>query len=308
MTRSTRIHLAGAASCVVLWSAAHGLLAQHARGACRVLSATKSVQLTKYVQSKFKLRLPPSMKIEGSDSDCYYRLKFALVESRSTFSQTLFLNPEQTRLFTTMFDVRIDPEAEERREAASRRQSLRAGAKALFGRDGAEVEVVIFSDFQCPYCARLWSTLKQLDPSMYNRLTLYYRAFPLESIHPWAHTADVLASCAQEQGRPYLVVLADLFFSEQRRLTPSTISETAVARLKRERGFDARAFSGCLRAKTGERRVAADLESGFEMGVKAVPTMFINGRRVNGSLGIEQLRAILLQALAESSNKGKTGD
>src|SRR5215471_2333024 len=65
----------------------------------------------------------------------------------------------------------------------------------------ARVTIIEFSDFQCPYCQRAVSTMKQVLEKYPSDVRLVYRHLPLESIHPFARGAAEAAVCADQQGQ-----------------------------------------------------------------------------------------------------------
>jgi Thioredoxin len=69
------------------------------------------------------------------------------------------------------------------------------------GRADAPVQIVTYSDFQCPFCARVGATVKKVQETYGDRVRVVFRDFPLSSIHPRATAAAVAARCAYEQGR-----------------------------------------------------------------------------------------------------------
>jgi len=75
------------------------------------------------------------------------------------------------------------------------------------------VTIVVFSDYQCPYCARLEPTLKQLLQQNEGKIKIYFRDFPLSSIHPFAEKAAEASRCAAEQGKYW--EYHDMLFQKQ---------------------------------------------------------------------------------------------
>lgn len=69
------------------------------------------------------------------------------------------------------------------------------------GPPDAPVRMVVFSDFQCPFCAAAVEEIDRLSHESDGRITVVFRHFPIESIHPHAFAAAVAAECAGEQGR-----------------------------------------------------------------------------------------------------------
>ena len=144
-----------------------------------------------------------------------------------------------------------------------------------FGSRNATVEIVEFSDFQCPFCQRLNVTLEQLKADYGDDVRLVFKDYPLPN-HAQAFKAAEAGNCAHEQGKFW--ELHDVMFSNQ--------SELEVADLKRhagELGLDQASFDTCLDSGRFAASVSADLRLGQGVGVSSTPTVFINGRAVMGA-------------------------
>ncbi len=68
------------------------------------------------------------------------------------------------------------------------------------GSGSAKVKLVEFSDFQCPFCARAYPTMKAIMEKYGDKVSLEYRHYPL-SFHPYAQKAAEASECAGEQGK-----------------------------------------------------------------------------------------------------------
>jgi protein-disulfide isomerase len=76
------------------------------------------------------------------------------------------------------------------------------GAKGQsFGAQAGQVQLVVFSDFQCPFCRAFASTLDSLLASYPTQLHVVFRHFPIAAIHPNAFAFAVASECASAQGR-----------------------------------------------------------------------------------------------------------
>ncbi len=98
-----------------------------------------------------------------------------------------------------------------------------AGLPYKGGKD-AKVTVVEFSDFQCPYCARVTAIVKQIEEKYGDKVKVVFKQFPLESIHPNARPAAEAAMAAHEQGKFWQ--MHDKLFANQQALSPATSSST----------------------------------------------------------------------------------
>ncbi|HEV7733815.1 MAG TPA: thioredoxin domain-containing protein [Candidatus Binatia bacterium] len=149
----------------------------------------------------------------------------------------------------------------------------------------APVTIVEFSDFQCPACQHAFGDLRTLVRSR-SDVRLVFRHFPLDaacnaqmqqSMHPNACLAAAASECAALQGKFW--EYHDVLFENQRAL-----DRDSLFRYARDLGLEIGAFRTCLDDPATMDRVRADIESGNRMGVDSTPTIFINGRRVDGAL------------------------
>lgn len=162
----------------------------------------------------------------------------------------------------------------------------------VFGPAGASVEIVEFSDFQCPFCQQLTATLEQLKTEYGGDIKLVFKDYPLPN-HAQAFKAAEAGLCAHEQGKFW--ELHDTMFSRQ--------DELRVDDLKRhagDLGLDQTAFATCLDSGRFAAQVTADLTAGQQYGVASTPTVFINGRAVTGAAPFEVFDEIIRDELARA--------
>jgi len=103
----------------------------------------------------------------------------------------------------------------------------------------------------------------------------------------WAAEA---AECAGEEGRFF--DLHDRLYALQRGENTGGFTKPNLQKVARDLGLSA-GFDACLTSDRYAQRVRADTSAGQQKGVSATPTFFVNGRKVEGSLSFEQLRAII---------------
>lgn len=177
-----------------------------------------------------------------------------------------------------------DREAGQAQVSQERFQVNLRGAPA-FGPSDAKVTVVVFSDFQCPFCARGARTVKALEKKYGKDLRVVFKNQPLPR-HGQARVAAAAALAAQEQGKFW--ALHDWFFSVDARYDREAILEE-VGKL----GMDAGRVASELDSGVFEARISADQAEAEKLGVQGTPTFFINGLRVTGAQPLETLSGII---------------
>lgn len=150
----------------------------------------------------------------------------------------------------------------------------------------APVTIVMFTDFQCPYCARVRTTLDQVQQRYGDKVRLVVRQFPLAQIHPQAQKAAEASLCANDQGKFW--PLYDAMFTNQKALAIDALKAKAA-----ELSLDAAAFAACLDGGTHAAAVQADAREGMAAGVTGTPAMFVNGRFISGSVPLDQITAVI---------------
>ena len=159
------------------------------------------------------------------------------------------------------------------------------------GPASAPVVLVLFSDFQCPYCKSFNETLKEILKQYDQKVRLVFRQFPLTSIHPDAQRAAEASLCAGAQNRFW--EMHDLLFENQKELKEQNIKERAGT-LK----LNMDAFDSCMVSNKYSKMVREDILAGAAAGTDGTPTLFINGRYLNGGRSYEEVAAVIDEELA----------
>ena len=158
------------------------------------------------------------------------------------------------------------------------------------GSADARVTLVEYGDFECPYCGRAESVIRELLAD-FGDVRYVWRHLPLADVHPHAQRAAEAAEAAAEQGAFW--EMHDLLFQHQDALRPSDLEGYA-----RSLGLDAERFNEELRTHDYAARVADDVDSADLSGVSGTPTFFVNGRRHYGAYDIAGLSASVRAAKA----------
>lgn len=175
-----------------------------------------------------------------------------------------------------------------------------AGAPSI-GPADAPVTIIEWSDFQCPFCRRLATTLHQVVEEHPEDVRLVYAYFPLDlacnqggihkSMHPSACDAAAAAQCAHAQGRFW--EMHDRLFDDQ-----AGLGQKNWLRFSRELGLDQPAFEACMASPETKAVIGEHSALGGSLGVSGTPMFFVNGRVLSGGQPIEVLRAVIDAELA----------
>lgn len=154
------------------------------------------------------------------------------------------------------------------------------------GDANAKGTVIIYMDFQCPFCARLHAEMLALYKETNTRWI--YRHFPLDS-HPYAEKAAEAAECAGAQGKFW--EYSDGLFDPNFKID----NDSSFSQLASVVGLDSKVFAGCLSSGQFASRVAAQRVDGIRRRIAGTPTFFVNGKRFDGVIPPDQLRQALKQ-------------
>lgn len=161
-----------------------------------------------------------------------------------------------------------------------------------FGKEGASVVLVVYSDFECPYCAKEAQVLRTNFKAQYgSKARLYFKDFPL-GIHPWAKDAAVTGRCIYNQEPEVFWEYHDWIYTNQKSITPENL-QSKVGEFLQGKSVDTLKFSKCFTEKETLPQVEASIAEGRALGVNSTPSLFVNGRRLSGSPEWEQLKAII---------------
>jgi protein-disulfide isomerase len=164
-------------------------------------------------------------------------------------------------------------------------RDLTAGNPPSKGPADAKVTVAVFSDFQCPFCAKAVQSIAKLQTTYGDDLRVVYRYYPLP-FHKWAQPAAKAAACADEQSTAAFWTLHDLYFAHQSELSAKNVIEQSLATLGALPGFDSAAFRRCVAAPAVNAAIARDVQLGHAARVGGTPTIFVNGERAEGTAGM----------------------
>lgn len=163
----------------------------------------------------------------------------------------------------------------------------------ILGNPNAQVLVIEYSDFQCPFCGRMFAeTLPLLKENLVKtgKIKFVYRHFPLRSIHSNAQKAAEASECASEQGKFW--EYHDLIFERQNSMGIDSFKAWA-----KELGLNSAQFDSCLDSGKYAERVDVDYNEGLALGVNGTPATFVNGKLVSGAVPFEEFEKVINEEL-----------
>ena len=138
------------------------------------------------------------------------------------------------------------------------------------GPENAPVTIVVFSDFQCPYCSKLEPLVEQVRLNHPEQVKVVFKNYPLRS-HQYARYAALASLAAHKQGKFWQ--FHDQLFANQQKLSPQLVQNLAVAL-----GLDLSLFDKDLKSPQITAQLNRDITDARDVGVRGTPTVFINGR------------------------------
>ncbi|MFQ5444477.1 MAG: DsbA family protein [Nitrospinales bacterium] len=137
------------------------------------------------------------------------------------------------------------------------------------GESSRQVYVLEFSDFQCPFCKRVQSTLTKLRKRYSNEVQFVYRHFPLP-FHEKAKTLAEAVECARDQGRFW--EMQSLFYKAE---PPELEGDFILSYAKQAGVKNLKIFKTCLDEGKHQKRVSQDIQEGLKIGIQGTPTFVI---------------------------------
>jgi protein-disulfide isomerase len=162
-----------------------------------------------------------------------------------------------------------------------------------FGPVDAKVKLVIFSDFECPYCREFAKTVRENVPKKYPKdVRVVFEDFPLEAIHPWARAAAEASHCVGDQSTAAFWDYHDWIFAHSAEIKLENFKGKILA-WAAERKLDGTKLQSCMDTHA-EAGVVTDSENrGKALLIKQTPTSFANGRELAAAYPWNDLDTII---------------
>lgn len=143
------------------------------------------------------------------------------------------------------------------------------------------IQLIIYSDFECPFCAEFNKTVEQAKKEFGSNLLIAYRHFPLAS-HASAMPAAIASECADEQGKFW--EMHDKLFEDN---INNRMSEEQFKKDAEDLGLDLVEFSQCLDTEKYKDKVNGQMLAARNAGILGAPQSYINGQPLPGAYPYE---------------------
>lgn len=167
-----------------------------------------------------------------------------------------------------------------RKDLALPREPLPLEGASLQGSRLAPAIIIMFSDFQCPFCSRFARDVLPTIKSQYvrdGRAQLAFRHLPLTPLHDFAWSAAVAAVCAGQQEMFW--PMHDALFADQKRLRDGDLLAKAI-----RVGLNSPTFESCITSSAADLAVQRDVEGAASLGLSSTPTVFVGVRDAMGGV------------------------
>ena len=211
-------------------------------------------------------------RIQGSKDEATARIKKYLTQKKERNFHKKILNEARKENKIKTFLVKPD----------SPTFNVSTDDDPFLGSSDAKVTIIEFSDFECPFCARVKSTIHKLKDQFKGKVKIVYRDFPL-SFHSYAKLAAVAAECADDQGKFW--EYHDKLYDNQKFL-----KEEHLIKYAGELQLKVNEFKQCLKDESKMAEVEKDIRDGRQLGIKSTPTFFINGKMFSGVLSFNDFK------------------
>ena len=168
-------------------------------------------------------------------------------------------------------------------------QDVHVGSAPVRGSARAPVTIVVFTDFQCPFCAKAETTMHELSAKYGDRVRVAFKNNPLP-FHDDARLASRAGLAAAEQGKFW--EYHDALFAHQ-----DALGRDALLGYAKGVGLDVAKFTAAMDAERTATAVDADIAEAKKLSVMGTPAFFVNGRRLVGAQPLAKFEALVDEAL-----------
>jgi protein-disulfide isomerase len=274
----------------IILAATAALMAQTPSKTTKPEGALDKAKLEAYLRHLFVWPPPIQMTIadpKPGPMAGLYEVRVRGSQGEASQEETFYVSADGQKIIRgTVFDFAQNP-------FKADLDKLKTEYQPSFGTAGAPVVLVEFSDFECPYCREEAKTLRDNLLAAYPKeVRLYYLDFPLESLHPWAREASIAGRCIFHQNASTFWDYHDWIFAHQNEINPQNVKDKIVE-FAGSKGIDGPQLSKCIDSRATDEEINKTKAIGKSVEVNSTPTIFINGRRMVGTVQWADLKRVI---------------
>ncbi len=254
---------------------------------CLPVTAADISKIQTYAAAQFGVQggvvvITEGMRHVPRDS-CAMRIPLTARSPNVRFHRTLYLSPDKKYLVSDMIDLSEEPGRSVRRAREEALSEFSENSLPARGANRGLVNVIIFSDFQCPYCNQLNTIIRDhILPKFGDVVTVRLRNLPLAS-HKWSKDAAKDGICVAEQGSTMFWKFTDRVFADQQEIFSVNDPPGKLAQVvKGIPDIDVTAFNSCLASSKPDSALKLDGQLALVNGIAQTPTIFVDEIRIDG--------------------------
>jgi protein-disulfide isomerase len=270
------------------------------------LNPAPDARMTTHLQKSLEIGDPSRIELgaieETEIKGLYHRDLRVTSDSGDSLRASIFTNANEDQMFLIQapvqaFDVTKDPWQKVDLSTIHLEDRPVMGSSKT-----AQVTIVEFADFECPFCARAFGILETMIRTRHpGKVQLIYKNYTLQS-HPWSTRAALSAECARLQNPEAFWEFARGFYNSQDSISTDKIDDQIRATAKVLK-LDLSTLKACMSAASAKARIQEDQRDGDALGVTTTPTLFINGVQLIGMPEEEAFDWMVSQQLVGSKEK-----
>jgi len=270
-------------------------------------SALDKPTLEAYVRHLYVLRPELTVKVlDPKPSELlpgFLEVRVRISQGNASQDLALLVSKDGKRILQgNVYDVNNNPFKPEL-------EKLKTQFQPALGTAGAPVVLVVFSDLQCPHCKEEANMLRQNLIAAYPKeVRLYFKDYPIESLHPWARPAAIAGRCVFKQQPDDFWGFHDYVFGHQETISLDTLKNNVMEWAKGVKDLDALQLGQCMDTKATDAEVEAEIAEARTLDINGTPTLFINGRRIPNSIDWQNLKLIIDSEIEYQKTAKNAGD
>lgn len=172
----------------------------------------------------------------------------------------------------------------------------------VIGNNSANVVLVEYGDYQCPYCAQYYPTVKSAVAEFKDQIKFQFRNFPLTNSHPNAFAASRAAEAAALQDKFWEMHDALYQPSNNQAWSQASNPNTYFEQYAKEIGLNLAQYKKDFASSQVNDIINADMAEGTRLGITGTPSFFLNGKKIEISNDLKSFQKVINEAIAQSTS------